>query len=332
MGLAYNVYGFQRLSRTIKRSRPDLIYERYSLNTLCGIWVSRRFGIPLVLEVNAPLSYEQDTHGKFTFRRLARFTERWICSHSSRTVVVSHIMKHYLQQEGVPAAKMVVMHNGIDADKFHPGICGKGIREKYHITDQTVIGFIGWFRKWHGLEMLLEIMHESQLGPKGVKLLLVGDGPAYADLYQYAQSRDLLSAVIFSGPIQRDEIPAYIAAMDIAIQPRAPAYACPMKIFEYLGLGKCIVAPNQPNICEIIQDGVTGFMFQPDDKASLRRTLLLVLENQQLRERTGKRAAQSVYERRFLWQSNAQKTLDLIFKQGAKEPVKIGEAEIQNVA
>lgn len=124
----------------------------------------------------------------------------------------------------------------------------------------------------------------------------------------------LLSAVIFTGPIPRDEIPSHIAAMDIAVQPRAPEYACPMKIFEYLGVGKCIVAPNQPNICEIINDGVTGYLFRPEDKESLRRTLLQVLDHPHQREIIGRKAAQSIHERRFLWQSNAQRTLDLIFE------------------
>jgi glycosyltransferase involved in cell wall biosynthesis len=332
MGLAYNAYGFVQLARAIRRTRPDMMYERYSMNTFCGIWVSRWYGIPMVLEVNAPLYYEQDQLGKLSFRRLARFSERWICSHTTWTVVVSQVMKQHLLEEGVPAAKMVVMQNGIDAVKFHPGICGKGVRQRYRLADQTVIGFIGWFRKWHGLEMLLEIMYESGLGQKGIRLLLVGDGPAYADLYDYAQTHDLLPAVIFTGPIQREDIPSYIAAMDITIQPRAPAYACPMKIFEYLGMGKCIVAPNQPNIREIINDGVTGYLFRPEDKESLRRTLLHVLDHPQQRESIGKRAAQSIHDRRFLWQSNAQRTLDLIFEKASTVPLPVGEAEMQNVA
>ncbi len=112
----------------------------------------------------------------------------------------------------------------------------------------------------------------------------------------YAALHQLLPAVVFAGPIPRDEIPEHIAAMYIAVQPRAPEYACPMKIFEYLGVGKCIVAPNQPNICEIINDGVSGYLFRPEDKESLRRTLLRVLDQPQQRERIGKRAAQSIYK------------------------------------
>jgi hypothetical protein len=78
MGLLYNLHGYRGLARAIRHSRPDLIYERYALNTFCGVWASRRFGIPLVLEVNAPLCREQIALGRLAFRRLARFSERWI--------------------------------------------------------------------------------------------------------------------------------------------------------------------------------------------------------------------------------------------------------------
>ena len=109
MSLGYNLYGYQKLSKKIRSKRPDLIYERYSLNTFCGIWASKRFRIPLILEVNAPLYYEQNNLGKLTFKRLARFSERWVCSNSKRTIVVSNVMKESLEKEGVPGEKMVVI-------------------------------------------------------------------------------------------------------------------------------------------------------------------------------------------------------------------------------
>ncbi len=330
MSLAYNLYGYQRLALVIRRKRPDLIYERYALNTFCGIWASRRFGIPIVIEVNAPLCYEQAMLGKLAFKRFARFSERWICSHSTLTVSVSHAMRKFLHEEGVPKAKIVVMPNGIDPEKFYPGVSGEIIRQRYGLEGKKVIGFIGWFRKWHGLETLLEIMDESKLGEKDVRLLLVGDGPAYMDLYNYAQSRDLLSTVIFTGPIKRQDIPLYVAAMDIAVQPSAPTYACPMKISEYLGMGKCIVAPDQPNIREILEDGVTGYLFQPGDKQSLLSIFLELLEHPVKREAAGKRAYQSIYERGFLWRTNVQRTLRLVFEETNPVTAEASGAEIQS--
>lgn len=313
MTLYYNVFGYLALSRAIKVKKPDMIYERYSLNTFCGIWASRRFGIPMVLEVNLPLYYERSQYGKLSFRRLARFSECWICSHSTNTIVVTQAMKDLLIQEGVPEEKLIVIPNGIDPKRFHPGISGVDVRRKYGLSGKLVLGFVGWFRQWHGLEMLLEIVHESQLAEGNVRLMLVGDGQEYNNLYRYAQAHNLLSAVIFTGPIRRDDVPAYMAAMDIAILPKTNEYGCPMKIVEYMGMGKCILAPDQMTIRELLEDGVTGFLFRIGDKESLRVLLLELIQDPVKREATGRKAHENILERGLFWQTNAQKTLDLVF-------------------
>jgi len=312
MSLIYNLYGYLRLCSAIKTNKPFLIYERYALNTFCGIWASRRFGIPLVLEVNAPLYYEQSKLGQITFRRLARFSERWICSQSTWTIVVSQTMKNLLIQEGVPEEKMAVIANGIDPQKFHPHISGEAVRQHYGLEGKLVVGFIGWFRKWHGLEMLLEIMHEANLAAQGVRLLLVGDGPASPDLHRYTEQYHLQSAVIFTGPVRRQEIPAYIAAMDITVQPNATEYACPMKIFEYMAMGNCLVAPDQPNIREILVDGMSAYLFRPGDRDHFKTVLLRAIHNPIERRSVGQKACETIHERGYLWAANAEKVLNLV--------------------
>lgn len=313
MELAYNIYGYRRLSKQIRKNRPDLIYERYALNTFCGIWASRRFGIPIVLEVNLPLYYERSKFGKLAFKRLARFSERWICSNSSWTVTVSEAMKEFLIREGVPGDKMVVMHNGIDPEKFHPHISGEAVRRKYGLDGKSVVGFIGWFRKWHGVEMLLEVMHEANLAKHGIRLLLIGDGPAFPDLHNYVEKHGLQSAVVFTGPVSRQEVPAHIAAMDIAVLPASNAFGCPMKIFEYMAMGKSTVAPDQAAIREILEDRVTGFLFEEGNKEGLKAALLDLVNNREKREKTGQNAYQRIFQRGFLWSANARRTLALVF-------------------
>jgi glycosyltransferase involved in cell wall biosynthesis len=312
MSLAYNLYGYGSLRRAITLRKPDLIYERYALNTFCGIWASRQFGIPLILEVNAPLFYEQASLGRLVFRRFARFAERWICSNSTRTIVVSHVMKEFLTRNGVCGERIAVIPNGIDPYKFHPGISGNVIRQKYGLEGKLVIGFVGWFRTWHGLEMLLKIMSDADLGARGIRLLLVGDGPAYADLYSFAKSHHLLPFVVFTGPVAWVDIPEHIAAMDIAVQPSVTEYACPIKIIEYMGMAKCIVAPNQPNICEILKDGTNGFLFNPADEEDFKGVLIKASESGETRQRLGYNAYQVLCKRRFLWSANAAKALTLI--------------------
>lgn len=311
LALAYNLHGYRQLARMISTWHPDFIYERYALNTLCGVWASRRFGVPLILEVNAPLAYEQEQLGALTFKRLARRTERWACSKSSRTIVVSGVMRDMLAEEGVPKEHMIVMPNGINPCEFHPAISGERMRQRYALGRATVVGFVGWFRPWHGLDMLIEVMHRAGLFSQGVRLLLVGDGPAYPGLLRYAEAHDLLPGIVFTGPVERSEIPEHIAAMDIAVQPSAAEYACPMKIIEYMAMGRCIVAPRQPNIRELLTDGETGILFVRNDPDDLRARLETVLRDTRLRIRLGERAAEAVMCRGLHWQANAERAVQL---------------------
>lgn len=316
MSLAYNVYGYLMLRRRAHAFRPDVLYERYSLNTFCGIWMGRRTGLPVILEVNAPLALEQERLGKLAFRRLARRSERWICANSTWTIVVSDVLKELLAAKGVPRERMVVVTNGVDPRRFRPDVSDRAIRAKHGLDGKLVIGFVGWFRKWHGLELLLEIFHGANLAERRVHLLLVGDGPARADLERFVAKNALGRYVVFTGPVRHEEIPEYVAAMDVAVQPSAPEYACPMKIVEYMAMGRCVVAPDQPNIREVIDDGRNGLLFPPGDKKALERVLLRAIGDDARRQALGKNALETVFSRGFLWSTNAQRAVSLAREAG----------------
>lgn len=312
MSLGYNMYGYRRLASAIARQRPDLIYERYALNTMCGIWASRRFAIPLLLEVNAPLYYEQDQLGKLRFKRLAYRTERWICSNSTRTIVVSGVLRDVLAQEGVPAAHMIVIPNGIDPQQFNPGISGAAVRRRYDLEGKVVVGVVGWFRKWHGVDLLVKTMHEGGLLDGQVRVLLVGDGPANAEVFRYAEAHRLLDSVVFTGAVAQSEVPQHIAAIDVAVQPSATDYACPMKIIEYMAMERCIVAPDQPNIRELLDDRATAFLFAKGNAASFRKVLEHATGDSDERMRVAHRAYERLLQQQLLWRVNAQRAVDLI--------------------
>lgn len=313
MELVYNIYGYWLLSREIKRERPDFIYERYSLNTFCGVLVSKKYHIPLILEVNAPLYYEQQKVGKLTFVKFAKFSERWICSNASRTIVVTGVMKDMLVQEGVPSHQITVMHNGINPNEFNVKISGEAVRRGYGIDpSKVVLGFIGWFRPWHGLDRILKVFNEEKLDQKDVHLLFCGDGPAYAQLYEYVKNNKLQNAVTFTGPIKRDDVPAHIAAFDFALQPSVTSYASPMKIFEYLGMGKGVIAPRQENIMEILTDGKDSLLFDKDDENALKNAFLLVVKNEKLRKQINVNSSNTINEKQYFWKENARRVVSLL--------------------
>lgn len=312
IALGYNFYGYVALRRAIKLNRPDFIYERYALNAFCGLLAARRFGIPLISEVNAPLAYEQERYTKLAFRRVAYFLERWICSNAQKTIAVSTPLKEILVREGVPVEKIVVMPNGISQEVFKRKIDGSQIREKYSLGGKTVVGFVGWFKPWHGLDLLLEAFSRIENPAGSFHCLLVGDGPVGEDLRKLAEKKNLHEHVTFTGPIDSALIPEHLAAIDIAVLPRATAYASPIKLFEYMAMGKAVVAPRQANITEVVAHQTNAELFNPEDCESLQASLTQLMENPEYRRRLGEEASRTIEQRRYFWIANAERVIDIV--------------------
>ncbi len=305
--LLYNAVGFQRLSKAIREFKPDFIYERYALHNFAGIWASRRHKIPLLLEVNSPLALERSED--LAFRRLARRTESWICSNASRTICVSNELGRILTQSGVPGHKIEICHNGVDPEKFHGRKTGGEIRARYGLAGKTVLGFVGWVRKWHGVSELIPCLKKWQERGVNVSLLIVGDGPARPAIEIAAKESGVQDIVRITGAVKRTEVVDHIAALDVALQPAATLYASPMKIFEYLAMGKPVVAPRQTNILEILSEGRNAKLFRPGEPLDMMRAVDELLATPSLIRRMGAEARRTVFERRFLWTENAQRAI-----------------------
>jgi glycosyltransferase involved in cell wall biosynthesis len=311
LSLAYNIYGYLRLARMIRRRGPDLIYERYAPNTFCGVLAKRRFGVPLLLELNAPWHDQLPPGEAPRFEHLGRRLERWVCSNSTRTVAVSAALKQRLVEQGVPEPQVTVMPNAIDPGVFHPGVPDKEVRGRYRLNGCIVAGFVGWLRPWHGLEELIDAVHASDLAAHGLRLLIVGAGPVFQQVQWRVRELGLQDEVILTGPVAHDQVPAHIAAIDIALQPRATAYACPMKLVEYMAMARCIVAPDQPNIRELVSDGWNARLFPPEDYRSLVNRVAELMSSPTVRASLGRNAYRTIFERNLTWRGNAARAVAL---------------------
>jgi glycosyltransferase involved in cell wall biosynthesis len=307
--LAYNAVGLWALARKARAFRPDFIYERYTLYTCCGLLIAKAFGIPFILEVNAPLTLERSP---LMFRRLARWLERWLCSTATRTIVVSGQMAAFFRSEGVPKDRLTVMPNGVDPRSFDPDISGDEVRTRYGIGDKIVVGFVGWSRSWHNLRFAVEAFADDGLAERGGHLLIVGDGPAHGELVSLVNQRALRSHVTFTGAVPRQDVAKHIAAMDVTIQPGATPYASPIKLFEYMAMGRAILAVAQPNIEEVLRDGENALLFPASDQPAFSKALARLIEDAGLRTRLGQAALETVRSRQLFWEANAKRVLDLV--------------------
>jgi len=316
MELGYNAVAFRRLSAAIRSFRPDFIYERYAANTFAGLLASRRYGVPLVLEVNSPLALEKAEHGGLFFKRLTRSIERRVCSGAGVTLAVSGVLARILESEGVPRDRIAVMPNGVRRE-FGKNGDGKAFRQRLGIPDGAVVaGFVGWFRAWHGLERLLEAAASPGWREAGIHLVLAGDGPAMPALRRLRESDpELTRRVHLCGSVPRPEIESALAAFDIAVQPAVTSYASPMKILEYMAAGRAIVAPGSDNVRELLTHGETALLCLGDENpeaSDLGAAVLALARDPGLRERLGEAARRKFFERGYLWEENARRVEELV--------------------
>lgn len=309
--LAYNLVGIPMVLWHVLKRKTDFVYERYALFNFTGAIAARLCGIPLVLEVNSPFALEQSRDGDIRSVRFAAWTESLICRMAIHVIVVSTPLARLMISAGIPAAKIEVMPNGVSLDKFRPGASPTSLRNRLGIGNDVVIGFVGWFRNWHGLELLLEAFNLSGLAGTGVKVVLIGDGPAMADLRAFVAQHRLENDVLFTGPLPHAEVPPYLDLIDIAVQPAANEYCCPMKILEYMALGKPVIAPAQENIQELLTEKQAVF-FTPRDAVSLTAALRALAQDRERIRQMGRNAKAAIHERGFLWTANAQRVLDLV--------------------
>ncbi len=164
-------------------------------------------------------------------------------------------------------------------------------------------------RDWNGLEGVLDQMARPE--GRGWFLLVVGDGPARAALESRARELRVEARLRFTGVVRRTEVAGHVSAFDIALQPAANAYASPLKLFEYMALNRAIVAPDQPNIREILTNKVDALLFKQDDPLSFGAAVQKLADDAALRQRLAAAAADTVRKRDLTWRHNAERVLSL---------------------
>lgn len=309
--LAYSLPAFLRLRRACVRFRPDVLYERYNLFFLPGLWLKRWAGIPYLLEVNSPLVYERTLHDGLALKALAAWCERLVWRGADMTFPVTHVLADCLRAAGVAESRIRVVPNGIDGQRFAQDRSRAAVREKLGLTGKVVLGFTGFVRDWHCLPDVVRAMADME-NRAHVHLLIVGDGPGLTPVIECARRLGLSDAVTCVGLVGRDRISDYVAAFDIALNPRVEPYASPLKLFEYMGLGRAILAPDQPNIREILSDGDNALLFRPDDLTHFGQQITRLCGDAPLCRRLGRAAARSIGDKGYTWDDNVRRVVGAV--------------------
>jgi glycosyltransferase involved in cell wall biosynthesis len=296
------------LRAALARTGPfDLVYERYSLWSFAGMRHARESGVPGLLEVNAPLIEEQAEHRGLVDRPAAEQVMSRVFADATRLIAVSDGVAAYLDRQPGTSGRVLVVPNGVDPDRFRPGLPASLPGGPGSFT----VGFVGALKPWHGLANLIAAFAQLRRREPSARLLVVGDGPERRRTAEDLSARGLGDAAHFTGPVQPDSIPGLLASMDVAVAPY-PAltnfYFSPLKVYEYMAAGLPVVASRVGQLDGLIEHGVNGLLCHPDDPAALAEALGVLRLDPGLRERLG-RAARATILRGHTWEAAARRIL-----------------------
>jgi PEP-CTERM/exosortase A-associated glycosyltransferase len=271
----------QRIAEVAEAERPDLIHAHSpSLNGLAALAVARARGIPLVYEIRAfweDAAVDQGTAREGDLRyRLTRASENRVLARADAVFTICEGLRHDLLGRGLPQAKVTVIPNAVNAFDFaYAPPRDAALAEQLGLQGALVLGFIGSFYAYEGLDLLLQALPRVAEALPQARLLLVGGGLEDARLRAQAQALppSLRQRVIFTGRVPHDQVSRYYSLLDLALFPRhslrLTETVTPLKPLEAMAMGTVCVASAVGGHRELIRDGVTGFLFKAGDPQAL---------------------------------------------------------------
>jgi glycosyltransferase involved in cell wall biosynthesis len=286
--------------------RPDFILERLALDSAVGATLARRLGVPLVVEVNAPLDEEAARYRGATPDATTQARLRETLAAADLVVCVSRPLVPWVVAHGGSAGRTQVLPNGVRVDLFG------GPRIEASPGAPVTVGFVGSFKPWHGLDLLLDAWLDARVRGEDLRLELLGDGPVRERLEARVAAAGATGAARFHGARPHEEVAAFLRGIDIAVAPSPPTedpYFSPLKVYEYAAAGCAIVAPSSGQAGERFQHERDALLVPPGDARALADALLLLSRDAALRRSLGA-AARVRARREFDWRHVARRLLD----------------------
>ncbi|WP_394788245.1 TIGR04063 family PEP-CTERM/XrtA system glycosyltransferase [Rhodoferax sp.] len=277
----------RRLQEVAEKVRPDILHAHSPvLNALPALRVGKRLGIPVVYEVRAFWEDAAVDHGTTEEGSLRyRFTRRLETRAFKRAAHVFTIcegLRADIVARGIPAAKVTVIPNAVDIESFDVGgVPDADLKSRLGLAGCTVVGFIGSFYAYEGLDLLLDAFPKILARRPDVRLLLVGGGPQDAALKTQAQALGIQDKVVFTGRVPHAEVQRYYDLVDVLAYPRhsmrLTELVTPLKPLEAMAQGRLLVASDVGGHKELIRHGETGVLFQAGSASALAQAIVELL-------------------------------------------------------
>jgi PEP-CTERM/exosortase A-associated glycosyltransferase len=281
----------RRLAEIIPLVKPDVLHAHSpSLNAIAALRAGKKFGIPVVYEVRAFWEDAAVDHGTSSENglryKLTRALETYALKRADAVTTICEGLRKDIVARGIPADKVTVIPNAVDIDKFSVGgSADLQLKDKLGLSGSRLIGFIGSFYAYEGLDILLRAVPALAARVPDLRVLLVGGGPQDAQLRQLAKDLQIEDKVVFTGRVPHDQVNKYYDLLDVLVYPRLSMrltdLVTPLKPLEAMAQGRILAASDVGGHLELIADGKTGVLFRADDPASLADKVGVLLESQQ---------------------------------------------------
>lgn len=282
-----------RVEALVKAWKPDLLHAHSPvLDGLAALRVGKKLGIPVIYEIRA--FWEDASVGNGTGREgslrywLTKQLETHVVKSADAVAVICEGLRGDLIARGIDADKITVSPNGVDLELFgDPTPRDDALAETLGLAaDDAVIGYIGSFYDYEGIDDLIAAMPALVAVQPKARLLLVGGGPMEAALKVQAAASPAAAHIHFVGRVPHQEVERYYSLIDILAYPRKKMrltdLVTPLKPLEAMAQGKLVAASDVGGHRELIEDGVTGTLFAPDDPAAIAHALAALLENREM--------------------------------------------------
>jgi glycosyltransferase involved in cell wall biosynthesis len=311
--IPFNFLSYYRVYTKTKQFHPDIIHERFHSPNPFGYRISRKIDVPRVLEVNSPY-IEDEAYKNPIFKKIAEKDRRTQFEHADAIITQTETLKKIISN--VTDVPIYVVPNGVNTTKFKPGDSSE-LRNKLGIPeDAVVITFSGSFRKWHGVHLIPKIAEKLMKSYDDLYFLMIGSGQLFEKIKNSGMKN-----TFFLGSVNYNKLPAYLNISDICIAPfdasefkyfeKLGFWWNPLKLFEYLSMGKPVVSFDFDEVKKIVADG--GLLANPGDLNDFVEKLEYLVNNRKERQRLGNNARELALKE-YDWKKRAEETVKIYQK------------------
>jgi PEP-CTERM/exosortase A-associated glycosyltransferase len=279
----------KRIAEAIEQVRPDILHAHSPvLNVLPALRVGRRLGIPVVYEMRASWEDAAVDHGSTregSLRyRLSRGLETFAMRRADQVTTICEGLRSDIEARGIAIDKITVIPNAVDTAAFSfGGPPDEGLRRDLRLEGAAVLGFIGSFYAYEGLDLLIEALAAILPRRPNARLLLVGGGSHEPALRRLAADLGIQDKIVFTGRVSNSRVQRHYDLIDVLVYPRRSMrlteLVTPLKPLEAMAQGRVLIASDVGGHRELIRDGETGFLFPAGDCSALARTIESVLSS-----------------------------------------------------